>query len=58
MKRILRVHMKQFDLKGYCNVMQLKSSKICCNQLGMSQVITNILCKTYIAVVSTGLIKT
>ena len=50
--------MKQFDLKGYCNVMQLKSSKICCNQLGMSQVITNILCKTYIAVVSTGLIKT
>ena len=58
MKRILRVHMKQFDLKGYWTVMQMKSSKLCCDQLGMSQVIANILCKTYIAVVSTGLIKT
>ena len=50
--------MKQFDLKGYWTVMQMKSSKLCCDQLGMSQVIANILCKTYIAVVSTGLIKT
>ena len=42
------------DLKDYCNIIHMKSSKIYCNQLDTSPVIANILCKTYIPVVSMG----
>ena len=52
---------KEFALKNYHNIIQMKSSKIYYNQLDMFQVIANILrktyCSQYIPLVSMGLIK-
>ena len=50
---------REFDLKNYCNIIQMKTSKIYCNQFDTSQLIANIMCKLYwpqyIPVVSTWL---
>ena len=50
---------REFDLKNYCNIIQMKTSKIYCNQFDTSQLIAIIMCKLYwpqyIPVVSTWL---